>query len=156
MTEYCLADLNRFTTTYETGHAVTIDTPDFTSIDALLLTTSADKSKPSVREHTTWLVRRISTDNYRELAGYDLTQHGFRIRSDADLSSTIDTNTGQLTLADTSNCNLLYTEVTMHAESGLSEGDEIIHDVYRFICLLPTSRKRGYLFLLCTAFLVCV
>jgi hypothetical protein len=102
--------------------------------------------KPTVREHTSWLIRQISLNNihsnqYREIARYDLIENRFILSHHEDSSYTIDANTGQLTLINTTDENLLYTEISLHAESGLSNGDEILHDIYRLIRLSNSSSK---------------
>ncbi len=118
-------------------------------IDSLLLSSiSTNRSKPSVRDHTRWLINPISsTTKYREIARYDSIQNRFILNHYKDFPCTIDANTGQLTLINPNDENLLYTELSLHAESGLSKGDEILYDIYRFIRLLTTSRKRSYPFL---------
>ena len=136
MSESCSADHNRFTITFETGHPVTIDAPDFAAIETLL-----DERKPSIREHTAWFVRHLPAVEHRELVRYDEIQHGFVIHQNDDLPVSINKDTGQLMLSNADDGQLLHNELVMHAESGLSQGDEIIRDVYRFARLLPTSRK---------------
>jgi hypothetical protein len=130
-----------------------LNTPNFTLIDSLLLSSiSTNRSKPSVRDHTRWLIRPISSNNIystksREIARYDSIQNRFILNHYKDFPCTIDANTGQLTLINPNDENLLYTELSLHAESGLIKGDEILYDIYRFIRLLTPSRKRYYPFL---------
>jgi len=108
-------------------------------IDSLLSTISINRSKPSVREHTTWLLRQLSLNQSKEIARYDSIKQQFILNHHENSSYTINSNTGQLTLINTD--NLLYTEIIMHAESGLSKGDDILHDIYRFVRLSTTSSK---------------
>lgn len=108
-------------------------------IDSLL---STNRSKSSVREHTTWLIRQIPLNQYREIARYDLIENRFILNHHEDSSYTIDENTGQLTLINTTDENVLHTEITLHAETGLSKGDEILHDVYRLVRLSNSSSKQ--------------
>ncbi len=115
--------------------------PNFTLIDTLLSTISQNRSKPSVREHTTWLIRQIPLNQYQEIARYDSIQHRFILHPQNNNSYTINSNTGQLTLIDSNALDLLHTEMIIHAETGLSQGDEILHDIYRFIRLSPTSSR---------------
>jgi hypothetical protein len=112
-------------------------------IDSLL---STNGSKSSIRKHTTWLTRQISSNDipYTEIARYDSNENHFILNHDENFSYTIDANNGQLTLSDINNENLLYTEISMHAESGLSKGDEILHDIYRLIRLSNTTSKQNY------------
>ncbi|CAF3966316.1 unnamed protein product [Rotaria sp. Silwood2] len=139
-----LQNLNRYTKTYENDQNIVLDTPNFTLIDSLLSTNSINQTKSSVCDHTTWLIRRISLDNnhlnqYTEIARYDSIQNQFILNYRQDYSYTIDSTTGQLTLINTNNENLLYTEISLHAESGLNQGDEILHDIYRLIRLSTKS-----------------
>jgi len=118
-----------------------LNTPNFTWIDSLLSTTTINRLKPSSREHTSWLIHPISSNQYKEIARYDSTKQQFILNDHENSFYTINSNTGQLTLINTNNTNLLYTEISMHSESGLSKGDDILHDIYRFIHLLTTSSK---------------
>ncbi len=136
---YFILDLNCFTKTYEIGQNIIFSTPNFTLIDSLL---STNRSKSSVREHTTWLIRQIPLNQYREIARYDLIENRFILNHHEDSSYTIDENTGQLTLINTTDENVLHTEITLHAETGLSKGDEILHDVYRLVRLSNSSSKQ--------------
>ncbi len=106
-------------------------------IDSLLST----DLKSSVREHTTWLIHQISSNQSKEIARYDSFQQRFILNHHKNSFYTINATTGQLTLINTNNPNLLYTEISMHSESGLSKGDDLLHDIYRFIRLSTTSSK---------------
>ncbi len=134
-------DLNRHIKTYEIGQNLILNTPNFTLIDSLLSTISNNRSKSSVREHTTWFVRQLSLNQYQEIARYDLIKHRFILHPQNNNSYTLNAHTGQLTLINTNTIDLLYTEISIHAESGLSQGDDILHDIYRFIRLSPTSSR---------------
>ncbi|UJR35413.1 hypothetical protein I4U23_028170 [Adineta vaga] len=132
-----IQNFNRYTKTYETNHEIIIDTPDFKFIDTLISENSNNKS--SVREHTTWLIHRISSNNYRQLARFDRIQNRFIVNHDENFSCIIHETTGQLILQNNNNENLLHYEIILHAESGFSPDDDILHDIYRFIHLLPTT-----------------
>ncbi|CAF3539320.1 unnamed protein product [Rotaria sordida] len=139
-----LQNLNRYTKTYENGQNIIFYTPNFTLIDSLLSIISINQQKSSVCNHTTWLIRQISLNNnhlnqYKEIARYDSIKNQFILNYHKDYSYTIDSNTGQLTLINTNNENLLYTEISLHAQSGLSQGDDILHDIYRLIRLSTKS-----------------
>ncbi|CAF0971739.1 unnamed protein product [Adineta steineri] len=137
-----IQNLNCFTKTYENDDdTIIFNTPNFTLIDSLLSVISINKSKPSVRDHTTWLIHQISSNKYQEIARYDSIKKQFLMNSNENFSSTIDKNTGQLTVINTQNKNLIYTEIILHAQSGLSKDDDILHDIYRFIRLSTSSRK---------------
>ncbi len=113
-------------------------------IDSLLSIVSINQLKSSSREYTTWLIHPISSNQYKEIGRYDSTKQQFILNHNENFFYTINSNTGQLTLINTNNTNLLYTEIIMHSESGLSKGDHILHDIYRFIRLLTTSSKSFY------------
>ncbi|CAF0768856.1 unnamed protein product [Adineta steineri] len=135
-----LQNLNCFTKTYENDDdTIIFNTPNFTFIDSLLSVISINKSKPSVRDHTIWLIHQISSNKYQEIARYDSIKKQFLMNSNGNFSSTIDKNTGQLTVINTQNKNLIYTEIIIHAQSGLSKDDDILHDIYRFIRLSTSS-----------------
>ena len=135
-----LLDLNRHTRTYETNDVIVIDTFDFKSIEKLFLTKSIDKSQLAVRQHTTWLVGHISSDDYQQLARFDSTRNRFIVNQNENLFCRIHETTGELTLLNNNDENLLHNQIILHAESGLGPNDAILHDVYRFIRLLPTTR----------------
>ncbi|CAF0759301.1 unnamed protein product [Adineta steineri] len=135
-----IQNLNCFTKTYENDDdTIIFNTPNFTFIDSLLSVISINKSKSSVRDHTIWLIHQITSNKYQEIARYDSIRKQFLINSNENFSSTIDKNTGQLTVINTQNKNLIYTEIIMHAQSGLSKDDDILHDIYRFIRLSTSS-----------------
>lgn len=103
---------------------------------------STNSSKSFVREHTTWLIQQNVSEKPREIARYDSIQKQFILNSYENSSYTIHPHSGHLTLINITNyTNLLSTEIIMHAESGLNEGDDILHDIYRFSHLLTNSRK---------------
>ncbi len=135
--ESFVLDLNRHIKTYEFDQNIIFNTPNFTLIDSLL----SNKSKSSVREHTAWFMREISFHQNREIARYDSNKNRFILHSSETNFYTIHPTTGQLTLFNTNHTNLLYTEISIHAESGLSQGDDILHDIYRFIRLSTKSSK---------------
>ena len=134
-------DLNWHIKTYEAGQNLVLNPPNFTLIDTLLSTITLNRSKPSVREHTTWLIRQITSNQYQEIARYNSTQHRFILHPHNNKSYTVNSNTGELTLISSNTLDLLHTEIIIHAETGLSQGDEILHDIYRFIRLSPTSSR---------------
>lgn len=116
-------------------------------IDSLLSISSFNSLKSSTCNHTTWLIRQITFNDsylnqYIEIARYDSIQNRFIFNYHKDYLFYINENTGQLTFTNTSDENLLFTEVSLHAESGLSQGDDIIHDIYRFIRLSIRTRKQ--------------
>ncbi|CAF1596318.1 unnamed protein product, partial [Adineta ricciae] len=135
-----LLDLNRYTRTYETNDVIVIDTFDFKSIEALFLTKPIDKSQLAVRQHTTWLIGHISSDDYQQLARFDSTRNRFIVNQNENLLCRIHEVTGELTLLNNNDENLVHSEIILHAESGLGPNDAILHDIYRFIRLLPTTR----------------
>ncbi|CAF3387197.1 unnamed protein product [Rotaria sp. Silwood1] len=137
-------NLNRYTKTFENGQNIIFNTPNFTLINSLLSNISINPSKFSVCNHTRWLIRQISLDNnhlnkYDEIARYDSTKNHFILHYHKDYSCSIDSNTGQLTLINTNDENFLRTEISLHAESGLSHDDDILHDIYRLIRLSSKS-----------------
>jgi hypothetical protein len=136
-----ILDLNRHIKTFEIGQNLVLNPPNFQLIDTLLSTISINRSKSSVREHTTWFVRQIPSNQYHEIARYDSIQHRFILHSHNTNSFTINSHTGQLTLINTNILDLLYTEISIHAESGLSQDDDILHDIYRFIRLSTRSSR---------------
>lgn len=83
----------------------------------------------------------IYSTQYTEIARYDSIEKQFMANQYNNFSCMIDANTGQLTLINSKDETLPYTEIIMHAKSGISEGDDIIHDVYRLIRLSTHSSK---------------
>ncbi|CAF1164112.1 unnamed protein product [Rotaria magnacalcarata] len=134
-------NLNRYTKSYDNGQNIIFDTPNFTLIDSLFSSSSIisiNQPKSFVCNHTTWLIRDLSSTNtylnqYTEIARYDSMKNRFILNSYKNNSYTIDSKNGELTLINTNDDNLLHTEINLHVESGLSPHDDIIHDIYRLI-----------------------
>ncbi|CAF4283685.1 unnamed protein product [Rotaria socialis] len=134
-------NLNRYTKSYDNGQNIIFDTPNFALIDSLFSSSSIisiNQSKSFVCNHTTWLTRDLSSNNnylnqYTEIARYDSMENRFILNSYKNNSYTIDSKSGELTLINTNDDNLLHTEINLHIESGLSQHDDIIHDIYRLI-----------------------
>lgn len=128
-------DLNRFVKTYEIGENILLKTPNFTLIDSLVSIES------SVCEHSRWFMRSIFTNQFNEIGRYDWNNKQFNLHFQYNNSYILHPQTGDLTILNNNYLDFLQTEINLHAETGLSEGDEIIHDIYRFIRLLTNSSK---------------
>ena len=139
--ETIVLDLNHHTRTFENGKYALLNPPNFQLVDWFLSIDSSNKSKPSVREHTTWLARQISSNEIDEIARFDSLAHQFLVHPSYNHSYSINANLGQLTIINTNDTDLLHREITIHAQTGLSQGDDILHDIYRLIRLFTTSSK---------------
>ena len=139
---FIILDLNRYIKTYNIDENIVLNTPNFTFIDSLLSTISrTNKSKSSVRQYTRWFMRTISLNQYKEIAQYDLNKNQFILHSEINNSYNINPITGQLILLNNRQLDFLDTEISIHTQSGLSKGDDILHDIYRFIRLSTGSSK---------------
>lgn len=130
-----------YTRTYQLGDDIVFKPPNLTAIESVLAENVKTRVKPSIRPQTTWSTREIALNGttagpWREIARYDPVQRQYILHHRFSSGYKIDPNTGQLTLPNDPG---LHTEISMHAQSGIADGDEILHDVFRLVRLRPTS-----------------
>ena len=140
-----MIDFNRCSRIYLSGHNISLNPPNLTLLDGALFESVENRSASSVRPYTTWWTRQISPNATRpnpltELARYDSNSKQFIRSAHRPFSFTVEDDSGQLTLIDAHDEILLSTEISVHIESGLSVGDNIVRDVYRLGRLSPASR----------------
>ena len=140
-----MLDFNRCSRIYVSGHNISLNPPNLTSLDGVLFGRVENGSASSVRQYTTWWTRQISPNVTRPnpligLARYDSISKEFIRNAHQPFSFTVENDSSQLTLIHADDETLLSTEISVHIESGLSVGDDIVRDVYRLGRLSPASR----------------
>ena len=140
---------------FEICQNVVFSSPNFSSIDSILFEENSFRFRPSTRQNAKWMIRSltltsVSTSSFAPWASigyFDKKQNRFVLDENFEnFSSKINENTGDLTLSNVDDDRCLFTEISLQAETGLSPGDDFLHDVYRFVRLFPTSRTSSRIF----------
>ncbi|CAF1160484.1 unnamed protein product [Didymodactylos carnosus] len=132
---------------FEQGQNVTYEAANFSYIQEIFVNDGINITVEQIKSHTSWLVRNMDFTNdmeiqsikRTEIARWDNTKQQFILNQTSNQTFVFDSY-DQLILIN-SNVDDVYNEISLRVQSGITDGDDILHITYRLVMISSKSTK---------------